>query len=128
MIRVHVRKRGPFFNKPTRAAAISDCVADAEGDIAQAAFDDVHDNLRGSLRHPTGRYQSRVRVDRQQPNPRVHDGRHVYGPWLEGTGSRNAPVTVFPGYWSFRRAAASVQRRADRIAEPAVDRAVRRLN
>jgi hypothetical protein len=29
----------------------------------------------------------------------------VYGPWLEGVGSRNFPVTRFRGYHAFRVAA-----------------------
>lgn len=40
----------------------------------------------------------------------------VYGPWLEGTGSRNQ-TTRFKGYWGFRRAAQQLETKAEVIAE-----------
>jgi hypothetical protein len=47
----------------------------------------------------------------------VHDDGVIYGPWLEGTGSRNAPVTRFPGYGSFRRASQQLDREIGGIAD-----------
>jgi hypothetical protein len=43
------------------------------------------------LQHPTGYYQSKITVERAGTGYRVTDQGVVYGPWLEGTGSRNAP-------------------------------------
>lgn len=42
-----------------------------------------------------------------------------YGPWLEGTGSRNA-TTRFKGYHSFRMAGQELESRAQSIAEAAI--------
>jgi len=51
----------------------------------------------------------------------------VYGPWLEGTGSRNQ-TTNFKGYKSARLAtAALVNRRLPVLLAPYVEQLIRRL-
>ena len=45
----------------------------------------------------------------------------TYGPWLEGTGSRNA-TTHFKGYHAFRRAGQELEVRAGAIATVAMER------
>ncbi|MGV9803926.1 hypothetical protein ACWDTP_38425, partial [Mycobacterium sp. NPDC003449] len=57
----------------------------------------------------------------------VNDGGVVYGPWLEGTGSRNAPVTRFRGYATFRRVKAMIDRRAPGIAQRLLRRYIGRM-
>ena len=47
----------------------------------------------------------------------VNDAGIIYGWWLEGIGSRNFPVTRFRGYFSFKRAAATLRVQAPKIAE-----------
>ncbi|MEU3161785.1 hypothetical protein ABZ753_30935 [Streptomyces griseoincarnatus] len=77
----------------------------------------IHTRLRQVLRHPTGYYQSKISVDRTGDGRyKIHDQRIIYGPWLEGTGSRNSPVTRFPGYFTFRRTKALLDRQAPQIA------------
>lgn len=52
----------------------------------------------------------------------------IYGPWLEGVGSRNAS-TRFKGYFMWRRTAQAMDRSGMlEVARPIVDRAVRELN
>jgi len=51
----------------------------------------------------------------------------MYGPWLEGTGSRNL-TTRFKGYWGFRRAAVRLDAEAEAIAEKAVQPYVAEMN
>lgn len=51
----------------------------------------------------------------------------TYGPWLEGTGSRN-DVTGFPGYHSFRRAGAELEGQAQELAESSMDPYIARCN
>ena len=55
---------------------------------------------RGSVGHYWKNVHGRV----QFLNARIDDGGVVYGPWLEGTSTRNA-TTRFRGYGSFRRTA-----------------------
>jgi hypothetical protein len=55
---------------------------------------------RGSVRY----YRQNIHGVAQHLNGRIDDGGVVYGPWLEGTSTRNA-TTRFKGYASFRRTA-----------------------
>jgi hypothetical protein len=108
-------KRGPMFNGKT-AAALHTYADEVGYKVATYAEDQVQTRLAQVLQHPTGYYQSKVTVARQGGGYMVWDQRVVYGPWLEGTGSRNAPVTRFPGYATFRRTKAIVDRKAPSIA------------
>jgi hypothetical protein len=76
----------------------------------------IRQRLSTVLQHPTGYYESRISVDRAGEGYRVSDGGVIYGPWLEGVGSRNSPVTRFPGYATFRRTKPLVDQRARQIA------------
>jgi hypothetical protein len=108
-------KRGPMFNGRT-AAALHTYADEVGYKVATFAEDQVQTRLAQVLQHPTGYYQSKVTVARQGTGYVVWDQGVVYGPWLEGTGSRNAPATRFPGYQTFRRTKAIVDRKAPSIA------------
>ncbi len=115
-IRFRSRVQGPISSgKMTRdAAEYSHDVASA---IADSAKDTWVNNLQGSIRHPTPYYW--LTIHKQEITPTqysVEDTNAVYNHWLEGTGSRNSPVTIFPGYWSNRRAQEEVQRKRGNIA------------
>jgi hypothetical protein len=90
-------------------------------DVAEALAENSQDawvgNLQRSIRHPTPYYWTQIDI-RQVSSTRyeVHDHDIVYGPWLEGTGSRNSPNSVFPGYWSLARAKETMKRRRGGIA------------
>lgn len=99
----------------------------AEDATVRYALDEVHAELEIVLQHPSGYYQSHVRADYGRRPPSVHDDRVVYGPWLEGVGSRNA-TTRFKGYETFRRVAQRVQGDVVRVTAPVLDDAVQRLN
>lgn len=118
MFEINFRSRvqGPISSgKMARdAAAYSHDVADA---IADSAKDTWLNNLHGSLRHQTPYYTTKIAKRALGPTRyEIHDHGIVYGHWLEGTGSRNAPVTVFPGYHAQERAEATVQVKRGNIA------------
>jgi hypothetical protein len=115
MTSVDVDYSGPIFDGRAAAAVTAFCHA-AEHDIAQRGVNLVHAALGTSLRHPTGYYESHVVSDRSGSGYEVTDGGVVYGPWLEGVGSRNR-TTRFKGYASFRRASATLDREAEGVAE-----------
>lgn len=92
-------------------------VKDAENTVAVYAEAQVLLRLQRSLKTQTPYYTTRVGIRYRGGVPVVDDGRVIYGPWLEGVGSRNAPVTRFAGYASFRRTAQLVERNAARITE-----------
>jgi hypothetical protein len=115
-VRVNSHNRGPWTDGRA-ARALPRYADDTEYQVARRGEQLVHQRLRQVLRHPTGYYQSRISVDRTSGGRyQVHDGGVIYGPWLEGTGSRNSPVTRFPGYFTFRRTKALLDRQAPQIA------------
>lgn len=114
-INIKMARKGPLFTGKT-AAALGTYSDQVEYKIATFAEDQVQQRLAASLQNPTGYYQSKVTVERAGSGYHVWDQGVVYGPWLEGTGSRNAPVTRFAGYSSFRRAKAMTDQKAPQIA------------
>jgi hypothetical protein len=56
---------------------------------------------------------------------KIHDQGVIYGPWLEGVGSRNR-TTRFKGYAIYRKSVAEIQRHMDNIAEIEIEDALRR--
>lgn len=98
-----------------------------EDAVTREVLEEVHAELGRVLQHPTGYYESRVVADFGRRPPSVHDSMVVYGPWLEGIGSRNA-TTRFKGYQTFRRVAQRVQGRVVEVVGPVLDDATRSLN
>jgi len=82
--------------------------------------------LDATLRRPTGAYRSRIDHQSSATKARVHDNRVIYGPWLEGTGSRNK-TTRFKGYANARRAAQLLDAGAVHLAEDVVRRNIGKL-
>lgn len=109
---VSVSAHGPVFDGRADAAAHA-FVRDAGQTIASKGADMVQANLGGVLKHPTGYYESNVSAHGNV----VQDGGVIYGPWLEGVGSRNSPVTRFPGYHTFRRTTQELRTASVPIAE-----------
>lgn len=105
---------------------IADAVEDSGRDVAQEAYDLVRQRLNQVLKHPTGYYESRVMVSNQSSGVAVSDGGVIYGPWLEGTSSRN-DRTRFKGYHTFRQVLQQMDKKAENIAEQSISQAVRSL-
>lgn len=51
----------------------------------------------------------------------------TYGPWIEGTGSRNE-TTRFKGYHAFRRASQQLELVAERVADDAIKPYIEEMN
>ena len=101
----HTRVSGPHVRRPGRRALSEDFCDDWEADYAQEVDRAVHDRLRQVLKHPTGNYERHIQTRKEGGHHDVDDSNIIYGPWLEGTGSRNAPNTRFKGYATFRKVA-----------------------
>lgn len=122
MAGVEIRMEGPLFDGRARQA-IADACNDGREDVAEFAETMVLSELGHLLRHPTGYYESQIITDLVTSDTSlVHDQGVVYGPWLEGVGSRNSPVTRFPGYGHWRRVKGIAQARAPQIVERAINR------
>lgn len=82
-------------------------------------------NVTFRTRTPHARLQTEAR--REAPGWMIWDQRLIYGPWLEGTGSRNR-TSRFKGYGIWRAAASKISARAVAIGQPIVARFVGRMN
>lgn len=112
---VKFRKSGPLFDG--RAGdTIRAFQDDAEREVGQVLVNEIQAELGHVLKHPTGYYKRQVTTDRARDDLVVTDGGVIYGPWLEGTSSRNSK-TRFKGYATFRRISQRVAERAGQIAE-----------
>ncbi|MFI9235770.1 hypothetical protein [Streptomyces sp. NPDC053079] len=119
---IEIRTTGPLFDGRAARAIAAYC-DDAREEIAEYAETLVLNELGHVLRHPTGYYESRVETERLSADTsRVHDNGVVYGPWLEGVGSMNAPVTRFAGYSHWRRMKEVVQGQAPAMAQRILQR------
>ncbi len=76
-----------------------------------------------SISYQTGKYAMPVSVLDPVTDTVVTTSLATYGPWLEGTGSRNQS-TRFKGYASFRRAAQELDGRAEILTEAEMSLAV----
>lgn len=132
MTEVEFRLSGPVFDG--RAAdAMTRLAAELQSEVAKRTEDTWQSYMDASFRtqSPNG-YQSDVNIVRRDKDLVVNDGwpesGREYGPWLEGVGSRNSPVTRFPGYFALRRAFVQVSGEVDGIAGPIVDKYVAEAN
>lgn len=117
-IRTSVRREGALFDFRGRRLfhQFSEEVAE-EG--AEWALSHVKSSFHRDFKQPTGFYESNVRINNTSAGPEVWDGGQagpVYGPWLEGIGSRNS-TTRFKGYHAFRNAAAALEVRIEGMGE-----------
>lgn len=120
MYRLSIRTRvqGPLFDHRA-AAAMSDFEDELEEEGAEWALNHIRGSFHANFKQPTGYYESNVRVHTSGAGLEVWDGGQggpVYGPWLEGVGSRNT-ITRFKGYHSFRNAAIALERHIDDIGD-----------
>lgn len=122
-----VNLTGPFFER--RDEIMRGIISDLEKETAKFGRGVVLYNLVSSIRNPTPIYWTRLFVEQNADGigTAIHDDYQiVYGPWLEGVGSRNAPVTRFRGYGSFRKAAQTLERSP--FPDEEMGKLVRRLN
>lgn len=114
--------RGPLFDGRAERAMDQAC-DDARDDIAAFAQERVLAGTAANFKTRTPYYETRVTTDRVTAEVSlVHDQGVVYGPWLEGVGSRNRPRPGFPGYGFWRAAKQATVLRGPELAEAAVRR------
>lgn len=87
----------------------------------------VRQNMNTSFRTQTPHARLMVEAKPEAPGWKIWHQNLIYGPWLEGTGSRNR-TTRFKGYASFRRAVGVINARAVAIGQPIVARWVAKMN
>lgn len=117
---------GPFFDGRMEKA-IKDAADGIEREVALSGATVVRSELNTVLRVQTPAYRLRVTAQPNRPGWKVWDQGSVYGPWLEGTGSRNK-TTRFKGYATFRRMTQKIQARAVAIGNTVMVRYMGRMN
>lgn len=121
-----VNLSGPMFDGRATAALKAYC-DDVEHEIANRVEQNLQARFAQTFKHRTGRYEASVGETSSSGGISVNDGNSVYGPWLEGTGSRNAPKTRFKGYTNWRSARQWIGRQAKFIAEHRLKNYMNRL-
>lgn len=123
------REEGPFFDERVHRA-FADYEDSLEEEMAEWAERHIRRTFHREFQNPTGYYESNIRVRDNGGTAEVHDGGMagpVYGPWLEGVGSRN-DNTRFRGYGAFRKAANALERRAQELGERVLVRYINRMS
>lgn len=125
-MKVTLSKTGIIFQPDRPEELISDAEEEAVKAVAVEGAAMVRSRLNTVLRKQTPIYRFKVKAEPHPPGYVIHDQGMVYGPWLEGTGSRNR-TTRFKGYRTFRIITQELnggvaQKIADRIVKRYVDR------
>ncbi len=120
----YVTLKGPMFDG--RAVAATKAYVHAAVDEVGHVSEDLVRQGTGAFKHPTGHYESLITTRVSGDSALVSDSNCVYGPWLEGVGSRNA-TTRFKGYHFWRRAGQQAQRQAQPIARRVLSRFIGRM-
>lgn len=117
---------GPLFDGRAQLA-VHDLIDEIGYVVGAQAYADVMTNLNTSIRHPTPYYETQIALQQHGNDVVVHDRGVIYGPWLEGTSSRNK-TTRFKGYASFRRAAQALEAKVPALVAHSVAQCVGRMN
>ena len=123
---VEITVKGPLLDG-TAPQIVEAGIEEALRAVAEDGENAVQQRLQSVLRHETGKYRSKIKTDRvSEERWDITDQGYYYGPWLEGTGSRNE-TTRFKGYGTFRRITQELQERAPAIADVAFSRYIEQL-
>lgn len=127
MADVEVTVSGPLFDgrAAREFAAYTD---EAREQIAEFGEEHVLNLMGMAFRQPSGYYESNMMTERASADvSRVHDSGVVYGPWLEGVGTRNRERPGFPGYFHWRRTKAVLATSGPAMAERLLQRYLPRV-
>ena len=137
-LKVEVDLKGPLFKKAP--ALLKEAVGGAVRELTEAGEGRLLQTLiprpagvylsvqeAGLGKESRGHYRKNISTTQTGLNALITDGGVVYGPWLEGTSSRNA-VTRFKGYASFRRVGQWINEQRSKVLARHMNHAVRKLN
>lgn len=131
MISVDVSFHGPIA-EGHGTEILDGYVKDAVWEVASQGLANVNTVLNASIQEPTPYYETQTTLNWGASSGGisavVHDRGIIYGPWLEGIGSRNFPKTSFKGYHAFEKGAVALNKgQALRVAESVLPRYLARL-
>lgn len=118
---------GPLWDGMAANAA-RELADEIEQEVAAEGKDRIVGRLAQVIRRPTPYYWTQTKNVPHPAGGRKITGEDViYHWWLEGVGSRNSPVTRFPGYFTYRTVTPVLRSRAEAIAETIMPKFVRRM-
>ena len=116
---MNVIRTGPVFDGQA-AAMVNGAAASVKAALEKEADQLAVELFTQSIKVSKGVFLGSIHVESiTMSSSRVTTDIVTYGPWLEGTSSRNQ-TTRFKGYAGFRRAAQQLDSRAEAIAEALV--------
>ena len=125
-----VTTRGPFFDS-RRTRFTDEFCSDLAEEVAEHAELLWIGGMKRSFKQPTPIYWNTTHVEVNGSVAVVNDGGRsrglVYGPWLEGVGSRNK-TTRFKGYFNLRKAATQARKDIQRLARVLLPGYYRKMN
>lgn len=126
-ITIDIDRHGPLFDGRADHE-IDQMLHDARQQVAQQGLANWQQYLDRSIKHPTPYYETQVNIAEHGDEFLINDRDIVYGPWLEGVGSRNFPRTRFKGYASLRKAFALLETQAGMLIARVVARFIEEMN
>jgi hypothetical protein len=132
MLAISVSLHGPVA-EGYGTEIVDDLVDDLVWEVGSQGLANVNTVLNSSIQQPTPYYETMTTLNwgvfaGAGANVIVHDRGIVYGPWLEGIGSRNFPKTSFKGYHAFEKGAIALNDgQALRVSEVVLKRYMPRL-
>lgn len=123
---ISIQVRGPVFDGRAQHWT-NQATRDWEHHLGSVGADYVHAELDRVLRTQTPYYNTQVTSTEYPGRTVINDQGVVYGPWLEGVGSRNR-TTRFKGYATFRRMTQKLRADAPGILQPYADKLVDEIN
>ncbi len=104
---------GPLFDG-TAGAIVDAWLEESATEVMRDGLAEIGLQMDIYFRDPTPYYETQVVVDRVGSDWVLHDRGVIYGPWLDGSGSRNS-TSRFRGYPHWRRTVQYLQE--ERIPE-----------
>jgi len=126
-ISAYVTVAGPLL-EGRGPAILREFFDDATKLVAERGREEVSKRATSRPRHPTGAFARSV-VVKQFGRSRAINATYpgvTYGPWLEGTSTRNAS-TRFKGYRLFKLTRGRLRKQVAELVQGLLDRAVARL-
>lgn len=124
-IDVRDHTEGPLFNE-LGPQIVRDYLDATVEEVAQVGKDEVDRVLQVVIRNPTPIYQTKINIRRDFRDRVINDSGIIYGPWLEGVGTKNK-TTRFKGYFTFRRVRHWLDQQTPTIANSVLVRYLARL-
>lgn len=126
MPEISVSIHGPLL-KGKGPDEVRTALSKAITDLATEGQMKVREQLYVGHGRVTGHYRGSIHGElTDSMHGRIHDSGVVYGPWLEGVGSRNEK-SRFKGYWMFRNAKQYLEKIKEAVVNRRIHELVRRL-